>query len=117
MIFRSTNGSVSHFLVCVWYTEERTKMQAGPSGNARDESRKAERRKAKNCSPRHNYLVGGAWLLGYLAQCLAGMLVECYSVLRPICELCAKVWYAIVSAMLPSASASAKCQVPYHLSL
>lgn len=39
MIFRSTNGSVtSSWSVCVCWTEGQTKMQAGSSGNARDES-------------------------------------------------------------------------------
>ena len=83
-------------------------MQAGSSGNARDESG----RTAKNQSPRHNYLVGRAWL-GCLAAWRA---LGRYEAVFTLCILYygrvmrnGMVCYCL-SSCLPS------CQVPSTLS-
>ena len=95
-------------------------MQTGSSGNARDESWKAEREHCQELVAKTQLFGWGslAWLLGLLGGRLAGMRqsyhsVTLYGVGTPVLmdELCAMVWYAIVSLIMP-----AKCQVPSTLS-
>lgn len=71
MIFRSTNGSVTSYLVCVyvWYrrTPRGQKCRPAPAETRGMNHERPRGSTAKNWSPRHNYLVRGAWL-----GCLAG---------------------------------------------
>lgn len=73
---------------------------------------------AKNWSPRLNYLVGGAWLLGLLGGRLAGMR-QSYQLLVTLL-LCrySVLWTSYVQwyGMLLSLIMPAKCQVPSTLS-